>query len=73
MRFEMIIAECAVTEYSEWSSCPVSCGKGIRMRSRQYLDENLAKSTNCNRQLISREMCIAAKAECGFVCKILID
>lgn len=60
-------AKCAVTEYSDWAPCSVSCGKGIRMRSRKYVNENVAKSSNCNRQLISKEMCVASIPECKLV------
>lgn len=63
LRIEFI-GECAVSEYTEWSPCSVTCGKGIRTRIRQYLNENLAKSSNCNRQLISKEMCAARVPEC---------
>ncbi|XP_045479299.1 spondin-1 [Harmonia axyridis] len=56
--------ECAVTDYSNWSNCSVSCGKGLRMRSRVYREPEKAATANCNRQLVSKEMCVAAIPEC---------
>lgn len=37
------------------------------MRSRQYVNAERAKQSQCNRQLISREMCVADKPECELV------
>lgn len=51
--------ECSVIEYSSWSPCSVSCGKGIRMRQREYVNPALALRAGCDRQLISKEMCVA--------------
>lgn len=34
------------------------------MRSRDYLNVQRAKEASCNRQLIFKEMCVAAIAEC---------
>ncbi|KAG5895097.1 hypothetical protein JTB14_036372 [Gonioctena quinquepunctata] len=56
--------ECAVTDYTGWSECSVNCGKGLRMRTREYKMVEKAKMNNCNRQLVSREMCVAAVPEC---------
>lgn len=56
--------ECRVTEYSDWAPCSVSCGKGIRMRSRQYVNPEKAEKAKCSRQLISKEMCVADIPEC---------
>lgn len=64
--------ECSVTEYSNWSSCSVTCGKGLRMRTREYRLPQKAKMFQCNRQLISKEMCVADVPECdhnGYVQK----
>ncbi|XP_055854863.1 spondin-1 [Episyrphus balteatus] len=57
--------ECKVTDYSTWSPCSVTCGKGIRMRTREYLNPDKAKMVKCSRQLVSKEMCAAAIPECG--------
>ncbi|KAB0799833.1 hypothetical protein PPYR_07713 [Photinus pyralis] len=56
--------ECGVTEYSAWSDCSVSCGKGLRMRTREYLMPQKAAMFQCNRQLVSKEMCVADIPEC---------
>uniref|UniRef100_A0A170YBL3 Spondin-1 n=1 Tax=Triatoma infestans TaxID=30076 RepID=A0A170YBL3_TRIIF len=56
--------ECAVTEYSSWSECSVTCGKGLRMRTRNYITPAKAKQKKCDRQLVSKEMCTAAEQRC---------
>ncbi|KAF2905119.1 hypothetical protein ILUMI_01056 [Ignelater luminosus] len=56
--------ECGVTEYNDWSPCSVTCGKGLRMRTREYLMPQKAQMFQCNRQLVSKEMCVADVPEC---------
>ncbi|XP_055534997.1 spondin-1 [Wyeomyia smithii] len=62
---EVTRVECETTSYSDWTPCSVSCGKGIRMRTREYLQPEKAARFQCNRQLISKEMCVADVAECS--------
>ncbi|KAM8712625.1 hypothetical protein ACLKA7_013027 [Drosophila subpalustris] len=57
-------AECRVSDFNAWSPCSVSCGKGIRMRSRQYLSAEQAQQAKCSRQLVSKEMCVADQPDC---------
>ncbi|XP_055700255.1 spondin-1 [Phlebotomus papatasi] len=56
--------ECETTGFSEWTPCSVTCGKGIRMRNRQYRNPEKASMFQCNRQLVSKEMCVADIPEC---------
>lgn len=62
----VITVECRVTEYSNWSPCSVTCGKGIRMRTREYIDQKMAEMAGCNQQLIFKEMCSADIPDCGY-------
>lgn len=56
--------ECAVKEWGPWSPCSVSCGKGLRMRSREYRTPQKAQMFSCDRQVVSKEMCVADVPEC---------
>ena len=58
-------AECAVTEWGQFSPCSVTCGKGLRMRQRFYINQMKAEMTRCDRQLEEKEMCVAAVELCG--------
>ncbi|XP_052903507.1 spondin-1 [Anopheles moucheti] len=57
--------QCVTTVYTDWTPCSVTCGKGIRMRTREYLQPDVAAGARCNRQLIAKEMCVAEVVECG--------
>ncbi|XP_066583949.1 spondin-1 [Prorops nasuta] len=56
--------ECRTTDYSPWTKCSVTCGKGLRMRAREYAMPEKAIMFKCNKQLISKEMCVASIPEC---------
>ena len=46
-----------VTEWTVFSPCSVSCGEGIRKRTRNYINEKRAKEAGCNMKLIEKEEC----------------
>ncbi|XP_045137264.1 spondin-1-like isoform X1 [Portunus trituberculatus] len=56
--------ECVVSEWSQFSPCSVSCGKGIRSRTRNYLMPQKAQMMMCKRQLEENEMCAADELYC---------
>lgn len=56
--------ECRVDEWTPWSPCSVSCGKGLRMRQRNYQMDAKAQMFGCDRQLVQKEMCVAHEASC---------
>merc|ERR1719187_2296087 len=48
---------CQVSEWSEWSSCSISCGKGWATKTRQILAEPEHGGRPCPRKLEKRKKC----------------
>lgn len=54
--------DCQVTEWSDWSPCTATCGKGMKYRQREYYNE--AAKYKCNKPLTSRKFCYGPQRKC---------
>ncbi|XP_024941526.1 spondin-1 isoform X2 [Cephus cinctus] len=48
---------CQVTSWGPWGACSASCGKGVKLRQRQYCVEIDQVSSKCNMKLTDRRVC----------------
>ena len=53
---------CAISEWSQWSSCSAMCGKGVRTRTRRYFNRMGRKK--CALETSEQEMCVGMKLDC---------
>ncbi|CAB3377734.1 Hypothetical predicted protein [Cloeon dipterum] len=58
--------ECRVGEWSDWSSCSASCGRGMKHRQRFYVNQVEAEVNMCDRQLTSRMSCVGEHPSCSY-------
>ncbi|XP_066589883.1 spondin-1 isoform X2 [Prorops nasuta] len=56
---------CRVTSWGPWSTCSVTCGKGSKLRQRQYKDEAAAISNSCTQSLTDRQTCYGESPQCN--------
>ncbi|KAL1505585.1 hypothetical protein ABEB36_005116 [Hypothenemus hampei] len=54
---------CETTDWSDWSSCSVTCGRGVKYKQRKYkLDES---KYVCHKKLTERATCEATQKYCS--------
>lgn len=61
-------SHCAVSEWSEWSECPVACGTGTKIRFRQFVRKEEAKLC-AGIKLIQKQSCTGRPELCKQVSK----
>ena len=49
--------KCAMSEWSDWSMCSVTCGVGQMFRKRTYLNKDVNEDT-CGQPTVESENCI---------------
>lgn len=59
---EPVGGECAVTSWSEWSPCSMTCGQGTSVRLRRYL--NPADEGVCRRAMREVKLCAGEVTDC---------
>ncbi|XP_017772069.1 PREDICTED: spondin-1 isoform X2 [Nicrophorus vespilloides] len=55
--------KCEMEEWSEWSKCTVTCGRGFKYKQRAY--KNPASNFVCNKPLTKRASCVAILEHCS--------
>jgi len=55
---------CAVSNWYPWGTCSVTCGKGLKIRYRQYVNEDAAKRHHCSAKLRESNHCYGVMTTC---------
>jgi len=64
---EVINPECAVTSWSDWSPCSVSCGTGLKVRTRLYrVSRQQQLEAGCSLQLMEKGPCAGRRDDCAW-------
>lgn len=57
--------ECGLSEWSDWSSCTVTCGKGEMIRTRHYLNRRAKKKCQKASKARLQETKVCESSDCG--------
>lgn len=53
--------DCKLSSWSDWSSCSVTCGRGIVMKTRKILTKDYNGGKPCPRKMNRKKKCKLAK------------
>ena len=62
-------AACKTSDWSNWSECSVACGRGTKLRTRQYLRKEDALGGNCTVKLFQKQPCSGRRELCKDISK----
>lgn len=51
--------ECRTTNFTDWSTCSASCGIGLRIKMRTYVNPTKSEKLNCSRRNVLKKLCVA--------------
>lgn len=61
--FNIISSLCSkIVDWSEWSACSVTCGRGVKYKQRRYVKEE--GKYICHKKLTERGTCEASQKYC---------
>lgn len=60
---------CAITPWSDWSPCSVTCGIGIREKWRMFLRKSNL-TDNCGLHLMEKDVCVGKIKDCKLAQKM---
>ena len=58
-------ANCLTTEWSEWSPCSVTCGKGTIRRQKFFFNDSSKNKRGCNIKHFEEKPCFGDKEDCN--------
>ncbi|XP_014248718.1 spondin-1 [Cimex lectularius] len=61
------VVDCKVSHWSAWSACSVSCGRGLRQKTRQIIMNARNGGKDCPKKLLRRKRCNAGPCTTGYM------
>ncbi|XP_064627285.1 spondin-1-like isoform X2 [Lineus longissimus] len=63
---QLMSGKCDTTDWTDWGPCSVTCGVGMKVRSRSLVMEGVPRSMCSTIELMEKENCLGLENECDY-------